>query len=107
MKITSLLFFLLFTTVISFSQEEIIVKFSKKGGLYFGEKLSVTLSTENTEATIFYSLDGSYPSSGSIKYKEPIKLIIVHFPPANDVIRHRMCLLVGSRSVRVSLNTER
>ena len=74
MKITSLLYFLLFTTVISFSQEEIIVKFSKKGGLYFGEKLSVTLSTENTEATIFYSLDGSYPSSGSIKYKEPIKV---------------------------------
>ena len=44
----------------------------------------------------------SYTETNDRKYKEPIKLIIVHFPPASDVIQHRMCLLVGSRSLSVS-----
>jgi hexosaminidase len=37
-------------------------------------KLFISLETENTEASIFYTTDGSMPSQGSIPYKNPFEV---------------------------------
>jgi hexosaminidase len=37
-------------------------------------KLSIALETENSDAVIYYTTDGSVPSTGSIKYEKPFEV---------------------------------
>ncbi|MEM6321451.1 MAG: CotH kinase family protein [Bacteroidota bacterium] len=47
--------------------------FNKSGGLY-NSTLTVTLQTQPSDATIFYTTDGSDPSQNSIPYNGPISV---------------------------------
>lgn len=58
-----------FTSV--FAQDELILSFQPEGGL-FKESQTVVL-TANEGAAIYYTLDGSTPSSGSMRYVKPIQ----------------------------------
>ena len=61
--------FLLLASLV-YGQEGIEIDFSPAGGIYAG-KQKVTLESDSG-ATIYYTLDGSLPSSGSFRYKKPI-----------------------------------
>ena len=47
--------------------------FDPEGGLYFEEQM-VTISCSTTDATIYYTLDGSDPDTNSMVYTEPIEV---------------------------------
>lgn len=49
-------------------------KFSQPHGLYDLSSLSVAITTDDTEATIHYTLDGSDPSPKSPRYTSPLTL---------------------------------
>ncbi|HOV70206.1 MAG TPA: chitobiase/beta-hexosaminidase C-terminal domain-containing protein, partial [Clostridia bacterium] len=57
------------------------VSFSVEGGFY-EKSLLVALSHEDSEAQIYYTLDGSVPTKSSTLYNEPIKII----PRANAAV---------------------
>ena len=62
---------LFLSTLLSFGQdEEVVVDFEPLGGK-FDQATTVTL-TATEDAKIFYTLDGSRPGSGAMRYREPI-----------------------------------
>lgn len=60
----------LFFSAFTFSQEEVTLSFEPQGGKY-EEAISVILSSD-PGASIYYTLDGSLPNSGSARYTKPI-----------------------------------
>jgi len=61
----------------SFGQdEEVFLDFEPLGGKY-DEPTTVTL-TATEGSTIYYTLDGSRPSSGGTRYREPIEVKTVN-----------------------------
>ena len=56
-------------SVVSFGQDDVVLEFSPKGGVY-EKQTTVTLSA-GEGASIYYTLDGSVPSSASSRYREP------------------------------------
>lgn len=68
---------LFLTVALSFGQEgEIVLDFEPTGGKY-DEPTMVTLSA-GEGATIYYTLDGSRPGSGAMRYKGPIEVKTVN-----------------------------
>ncbi|NOQ72306.1 MAG: hypothetical protein GQ574_09920 [Crocinitomix sp.] len=64
-------------TLLSFGQdEEVVIDFEPLGGK-FEQAITVTLSATEG-ATIYYTLDGSRPSSGASRYKKPIEVKTVN-----------------------------
>jgi hypothetical protein len=61
---------LFFVATFVFGQEEVSLTFEPKGGK-FEQAVSVVLTSEKG-ASIYYTLDGSVPSSGSARYTSPI-----------------------------------
>lgn len=78
-KITGTLKLICFSTVLlvcfnGFSQDDsLAVQFDTLGGLYT-KGLDVALTLSSAEGDIFYTLDGSVPTSKSKRYKKPITL---------------------------------
>ena len=72
--IKSVFIFVLFLLVFvsSIGQESLLKKFSKQGGVY-EKKQKITLDTIGGY-TIYFTLDGSKPSSGATKYKSEITI---------------------------------
>jgi len=68
-KLVLNLLFLFFAAFV-FGQEEVTLSFEPKGGK-FEESISVILSSDSG-ASIYYTLDGSLPNSGSARYTKPI-----------------------------------
>lgn len=62
--------FLFILSVFVFGQEGLTVTFEPAGGKF--EKVTTVVLASDSGATIYYTLDGSVPSSGSIRYKDPI-----------------------------------
>lgn len=58
----------------SFSKDSLKVDFSPIGG-FFQNTIAVTLKPPVAGASVYYTTDGSAPTSSSYKYKEPIKIV--------------------------------
>lgn len=71
MKLVLNLLFLFFSAFI-FGQEEVTLSFEPQGGKY-EEAISVILLSD-PGASIYYTLDGSLPNSGSARYTKPISV---------------------------------
>ena len=70
-KMTKLITVLFLLPQIVIAGDTTLLEFSPAGG-FFKEEQVVTLSTLRGAADIFYTLDGSEPTRGSRKYKNPI-----------------------------------
>lgn len=68
----SLSIFFVLICAFSWAQEEFKVSFEPQGGVHKGP-IMVEISAEEG-STIYYSLDGSVPGSGSFRYKKPISV---------------------------------
>ncbi|MFK7948297.1 MAG: CotH kinase family protein [Saprospiraceae bacterium] len=67
------IFFIIFLfTNVAFGQDKFKISFSETGGKY-DETIELTLSGE-LGSRIFYTVDGTRPSTSSKQYKEPIKI---------------------------------
>ena len=64
---------LLMMTMCFGQSERLYVKFSRAAGFY-KRSVKIELSCNDPEATIYYTRDGSVPSTRSIRYKEEFKL---------------------------------
>ena len=72
-KMTKLITVLFLLPHIVIAGDSTRLEFSPEGG-FFEEKQQVTLSTLRGSVDIFYTLDGSEPTRGSRKYKNPITI---------------------------------
>lgn len=69
--------FLAIFIIVSFSltaQSDTLLHFSKRGGVYPSASFEVSIDPINDTVLVFYTIDGSYPTSGSIRYRNPIKI---------------------------------
>lgn len=82
-------FIFVFLSAVIFGQDEPVLEFSPEGGLYT-EAVSVELSA-GEGAVIYYTLDGSRPSSAGLRYRKPIAV------ETNAVIR-AVAYVNGKRS---------
>lgn len=64
---------LLFSSLSWSQKEECIICFSHPAGFY-AEAIDLTLNSSKDSVKIFYTLDGTTPSSSSIRYSEPIHI---------------------------------
>lgn len=62
-----------YTPMLAANPDTIVVKFSKEAGFYTGS-VSVSLTAEPADATIYYTTNGSVPTMGSNQFLNPLLL---------------------------------